>query len=253
MFYQTITFLLFLLLIGVDDGLAESNPEMPVLHIAGWDVYADPANRNKTIGYESFEKQFGYQIEFKPLSNLDQIINYAETAENVDILIISNEGIEILHRMNIVSPIVLDKVPYYQELHPNLRYSKWSQLKGDIVAIPWAWGPTGLLYDTDKVPKPNSWNILWDPKYKNQITLWDDVSMIWTTALALGYTNVYNLTKGQLKHIKTKLLELNHQVHDYYRGEPEEIALLSSGKAIISNSWFDPSARLTRHNKNFKW
>lgn len=243
---------LFFCFFQMQSSIAETNDIRPILRVAGWDVYADPEQRNKTIGYKSFEEQTGYRIEFTPLSNLDQIIHFAETQSNIDVLIISNEGIETLYKMQLVKSIDYTAIPYYQELHHHLRYNQWSQFEGKMYAVPWAWGPTGLLYDSERVPTPESWNILWDPKYKFKVSLWDDMSMIWTTALALGYKNVYNLTQEQLDKVKEKLLELNQQVFYYYKGEQDEISVLASGEVLITNSWFDPSRRLSAHNKKFK-
>ena len=237
---------------GIKDVIAESAPVQAIIRVAGWDVYADPDNRNKTIGFESFEKQTGYTIEFTPLSNLDDIIRYAETSRECDVLITSNEGIEVLQKMNLVQKLDLTAIPNYQDLHHQLKYTRWSQFDGSIYAVPWAWGPTGLLYDSDAMPEPDSWNVLWDAEYKGKVSLWDDISMIWVAALALGYTNVYNLTTDQLDEVREKLLQLNGQVHSYYSGEQEEMKLLVSGEVLITNSWFDPSARLAKHGKHFK-
>ena len=249
---QTYALIAIFFMLVNGDTIAESIANLPVLHVAGWDVYSDPEYRNKTIGYKSFENQFGYSIEFTPLNNLDEIIYYAETNKDVDVLIISNEGIEILYKMNLAEKLDLEKIPYYQDLHHSLRYSSWSQFDGGVYAVPWAWGPTGLLYDSKIIAEPESWNIFWDPKYRGKVSLWNDVSMIWITALTLGYNNVYNLTQDQLNEVKQKLLLLNDQVHSYYKGEQEELELLISGKVFITNSWFDPSSRLNKHNREFK-
>jgi spermidine/putrescine-binding protein len=245
-------FIFILLTLVSGSGIAEATPDQQILRVAGWDVYADPEQRNKTIGYKKFEEQTGFTIEFTPLSNLDAIIHYAESSKDVDVLIISNEGISVLYKMALVQPLDLTKIPNYQDLHPGLRYSNWSQFDGGVYAVPWAWGPTGLLYDSEKMAEPDSWNIFWDQKYKGKVSLWNDVSMIWTAALALGYTNVYNLTSAQLDEVKKKLLQLNEQVYTYYSGEQDEMELLSTGKVVIANSWFDPSARLSKYNKQFK-
>lgn len=244
--------IVILVALGITNVFAETTPAQSVIHVAGWDVYADPEHRNKTIGFKSFEEQTGYKIEFTPLNNLNQIIHHAETSKRCDVLLISNEGIEILEKMNLVKSLDTRAIPNYKDLHPNLRYTEWAQIKGKTYAVPWAWGPTGLLYDSSKVPEPESWNVLWDIRYRGKVSLWDDVSMIWTAALALGYTNVYNLTLQQLDEVKKKLLELNRQVDTYYSGEQEEIQLLASGEVLITNSWFDPSERLSKYNKKFK-
>lgn len=249
---QTYAFLIILFTLVTGNGIAETGSNRPVLNVAGWDVYADPEQRNKTIGYKSFEKQTGYRIEFTALNNLDEIIQHAKTDKNVDVLIISNEGIKILYKMNLIQSLALDKTPYYQDLHHHLRYSDWAQFDGKTYAVPWAWGPTGLLYDAKKIAEPESWNVFWDPKYKGKVALWDDISMIWITALTLGYNNVYNLRPEQLDKVKKKLLQLKSQAPSYYKGEQEEIDLLVSGNILITNSWFDPSARLIRYNRQFK-
>jgi len=224
-----------------------------VLRIVGWDVYADPVNKNKTIGYESFEAQHGVEIEFTPISNLDDIIDAAESKHQYDVFIISNEGIHTLKKMNLVEPLNMSMVPHYQDLYPGLRENEWIRFDKRIYAAPWAWGPTGLLYDADVMPRPESWSVLWNPDYKGKVSLWDDVSMIWVTALSLGYNNVYNLTRDQLSEVKSKLFELNTQIKSYYGGGDEAIDAIRNGDAVLINSWFDPSHRLQREGRNFKF
>ena len=244
--FKSVLFSLFLI-IPLDLIAAEN-----VLKIAGWDAYADPQNPHKTIGYQSFEEKFGIRIEFTPLSNLDDIVEAAESSKEYDVYIVSNEGISILYGMGLVRALKLNKLPAYQSLHHNLKYSPWSQFESQIYAVPWAWGPTGLMYNTDIVSSPNSWGILWDKQYEGKVAMWDDVSMIWTTALYLGYKNVYSLTKVQLEQVKQKLLEFNSLPGHYYKGGGDEIEWAKKGKIVLYNSWFDPSARLKAAGKNFE-
>lgn len=221
------------------------------LRIAGWDVYADPEHADKTIGYKSFELKTGLIIKFTPLSTLDDIVNLAEGAKHYDLFIISNEGIKILHDMGLVQPLDLDKLSNYQNLHHNLKYSSWSQFDSQVYAVPWAWGPTGLMYNKDLLSAPDSWNVLWDPKYKGKVGMWSDISMIWTTALSLGYKNVYSLTREQLDKVKQKLIKFNSMQAIYYKGGGEELTLAKNGQLYLYNSWYDPSVRLKASGKNF--
>jgi spermidine/putrescine-binding protein len=82
----------------------------PLLRIAGWDVYADPERPDKTIGYEAFEQATNVRIVFTPLSNLDEIVDEAESNNNYDLFIVSNEGIKILFDMGLVLPLDLSKI-----------------------------------------------------------------------------------------------------------------------------------------------
>ncbi|OOZ39095.1 hypothetical protein BOW53_13025 [Solemya pervernicosa gill symbiont] len=247
-------FILLLFTLSAHSVVAEDalGKKPTLLRIAGWDVYADPINRGKTIGYKSAERQLGITIEFTPLSHLDEIIDAAESNNDYDILIISNEGIKILGGMGLISPLSLSQIPNYQDLHHSLRYTEWGQIESKTYAVPWAWGPTGLLYDTTQTEEPESWNILWDERFSGQISLWNDVSLIWITALSLGYDNVYNLTRFQLDNVRNKLLNLNQRIFRYYDGEVDAIDSIINGEAVLLNSWFDPSARLLKHKRNFR-
>lgn len=228
--------------------------EQEVLRVTGWDVYADPVNMNKTIGYKSFEDEYGVQIDFTPLKNLEEIVDAAESHSGYDVFIISNEGIRLLHDTNLVIPVDLRQLPNYHSLHPSLRYTEWALFESRNYAVPWAWGPTGLLYDADVLTvAPDSWNVLWNPEYRGRVSMWDDVSMIWTTALALGYQNVYSLTREQLGKVKEKLYKLNGLVNGYYEGKLQEMDIILKDNIVALNSWFDPSSRLSNaHGRNFK-
>ena len=223
-----------------------------ILRIVGWDVYGDPIAKNKTIGYKNFEKKYGVTIEFTPLSNLDDIITATESNTSYDVIIISNEGVNILGEMGLTVPLDLRKIPNYKDLYPSLKSNKWIKHDRHIMAIPWAWGPTGLLYDTKTVSEPDSWNILWDEKYQGKISLWDDVSMIWTTALSLGHKNIYNLTRQQLNDVKHRLFALNNQVFGYYSGGDQAEEYIDHGHASVLNSWYDPSGRLRNQDHQYK-
>jgi len=222
-----------------------------VIKIAGWDVYSDPVYPNKTIGFRDYEKKTGVKIEFTPFSNMDDIISAAESEQDYDVFIISNEGISLLHDMGLVNSIDLGAISNYQNLHHNLKHTNWSQFESKTYAVPWAWGPTGLMYNKDVIKNPNSWNVLWDDAYKGKVAMWDDVSMIWTTALALGYKNVYSLTKNQLKEVQAKLIAFNRQEAFYYAGGGDELELAKQGKLVAFNAWYDPSSRLKAAGKNF--
>jgi len=112
-----------------------------VLKIAGWDVYADPKMPNKIIGYQAFEKKHNIKIEFTPLSNLDSIVDTAESKKKYDIYIISNEDIRLLHDMVLVKALTLDLLPNYQNLHHNLSTRHGASLIAKFLLYP---GPGGL-------------------------------------------------------------------------------------------------------------
>lgn len=231
------------------DNLNNTNKQLKII---GWDTYTDPERADKTIGYKAFEEQFGVEIVFTPRSSLDSIINEIESGNQYDLVIISNEGINILRQMQLIRPLDTSKLSNFQDLYPQFQNNKWIKSNSHLYAIPMAWGPMGLLYNTDIIPEPDSWNILWDPKYKDHISVRNDISMIWLTALSLGYKNIYNLTRGQLKNVEEKLLRLNKQVYDLYNDRTHKINNIHNGNAQLLNSWLNPTQELRKHNHNYK-
>ncbi len=93
----------------------------------------------------------------------------------------------IKHRL--VLPLNLENIPNYKNVDPGLQYADYSA-EGDVVyGVPVATGPYGLFYNTAIVKEaPKSWNILWDPQYKNQYTFGQGQyeENIYITALAMG-------------------------------------------------------------------
>ena len=43
-------------------------------------------------------------------------------------------------------------------------------------SVPYCWGTVGILYNKTMVDEPiDSWSVLWDPKYKDNILMQDSV------------------------------------------------------------------------------
>src|SRR3989449_6660835 len=62
-----------------------------------------------------------------------------------------------------------------------------------------------------------SWSVLWDPKYRGKISVWDDLSTVYMAAQVLGYDKpdpaaLYNLSDEQLARVKQKLLDLKPNI-----------------------------------------
>ena len=69
-----------------------------------------------------------------------------------------------------------------------------------------------MIYDTTVfATAPESWIVLWDPKYKGKISVWDDLSTVYMAAQVLGYDKpnpdqLYNLSDEQLEAVMRVLL-----------------------------------------------
>src|SRR5262249_2189781 len=89
---------------------------------------------------------------------------------------------------------------------------------GKVYGIPFAFDSIGLIYDTDKVkPAPTSWSVLWDPKYKGKVLLYDNGEHNFSfTGLSLGVANPFKLSPEQMDQIKSKLVDLKKNSLAFY-------------------------------------
>jgi spermidine/putrescine-binding protein len=105
------------------------------------------------------------------------------------------------------------------------------------------WGPNPLLYDTTAFPKaPDTWTILWDPKLKNKISVWDDLSTLYMTAQILGYDtpdsgHLYNLSDEELAQVQKKLIELKPNIRKIWSTGGELTNLFQNHEIVIAMGW----------------
>jgi spermidine/putrescine-binding protein len=93
--------------------------------------------------------------------------------------------------------------------------------------VPWTWGPLGINYLTDRVPKPTSYSVLIDPKNKGRVGTYDDAyNNVSVAAIALGL-DLQHITHAQLNGpIKSWLLKLKANVKSFSPSLADQTTLL---------------------------
>ncbi|WP_185278135.1 ABC transporter substrate-binding protein [Leifsonia shinshuensis] len=136
-----------------------------------------------------FKKETGATLKFQYIdseSNELQLVNKANGGIDVALPNIQyiGQGIDqgIFHELD------TSKLTNYSDFYPEFSGRKEIRKDGKLYGVPWTWGSTGLFFDGSKVtPTPDSLSVLWDPKYKGQIALIDDATvLVPITALYLG-------------------------------------------------------------------
>jgi spermidine/putrescine-binding protein len=209
------------------------------LSLLVWEGYADPAF------IHAFEQAHHCKVVASYMGSSDELVAKLRggSASNYDVISPSSDVATSIVRAGLASPLDLAKIPSYSQLSPRLRDSPLVKSDNQTYGVPFVWGPNPLLYDTTAFKQaPDSWSVLWDPKFKGKISLWDELSSIYMAAQVLGYdkpdpNQLYNLTDEQLAAVKKKLIELKPNIRKYWSSGGELTNLFQNHEIIAAMGW----------------
>ena len=149
---------------------AEDDAEENAVYVYNWGDYLDP----KTI--EMFEEETGITVIYDEYdTNESMYPRIAEGAVHYDVICPSDYMIQKMIDNDLLQPLDFDKLPtakkyigadFFEQsktFDPENKYS-----------VPYCWGTVGIMYNKNLVEEPvDSWKILWDEKYKNEILMQD--------------------------------------------------------------------------------
>jgi putative spermidine/putrescine transport system substrate-binding protein/spermidine/putrescine transport system substrate-binding protein len=143
----------------------------------------------------------------------------------------------------LAAPLDLSKLPSYGQLSPELRSLPLVRVNGQVYGVPFMWGPNPMIYDTTVFLKPpESWAVFWDAKYREKISVWDDLSTVYMAAQVLGYdqpdpSQLYNLSDEQLEAVRKKLLELKPNIRKMWSTGGELTNLFQNHEIVAAMGW----------------
>jgi spermidine/putrescine-binding protein len=218
---------------------AGCGPKTETLSLLVWEGYADPSF------LKAFEDAHHCKVVASYMGSSDELVAKLRggSAGNYDVISPSSDVATSIVRAGLAAPLDLSKIPAYPQLSARLRESPLVKANGQTYGVPFVWGPNPLLYDTNAFPKaPESWSDLWNPKLKNKVSPWDELSTIYMAAQVLGYdkpdpNQLYNLSDEQLEAVKKKLIELKPNVRKYWTTGGELTQLFQTHEVTIAMGW----------------
>ena len=219
--------------------LGACKPKTETLSLLVWEGYADPSF------LQPFEDSHHCKVVAAYMGSSDELVAKLRggSASNYDVISPSSDVATSIVRAGLAAPLDLSKIPTYTQLSARLRDSPLVKANGQTYGVPFVWGPNPLLYDTTAFAQPpDSWSILWEPKFKSRISLWDELSSVYMAAQVLGYdkpdpSQLYNLTDAQLEAVKKKLIELKPNIRKYWSTGGELTNLFQNHEVIAAMGW----------------
>jgi spermidine/putrescine transport system substrate-binding protein len=102
-------------------------------------------------------------------------------------------------------------------------YKELGQIDGKQYYVPWDWGFTSILYNTDHVSEVTSWDALFDEQYAGHISMWNDGPGAVTVSSYINGWDETNLTDDQLAQIEQDWIAQKPLNAFYWSGEYVEL------------------------------
>ncbi len=197
-----------------------------------WEGYTDPAFT------AAFTEQTGVKVKSTFIGSNDELVTKLRGAPNqYDLISPSCDTTELLIEEDQVQEIDPSQMPNTETILDFFQTAPNVFKDGTLYGSPVAWGFIPLMYDSEQLDEPESWEELWKPEWKDQVAMWQDISMLWTTGLLLGYENVFEMTDEQLVAVKDKLIEQKPNVRKYWVTAGELANLFSNNEVKLGMSF----------------
>lgn len=215
--------------------------EQAVLRVYTWEGYAEPEFVSK------FEAENKCSVKITYTGSVDEMFAKVQGSRGADFDVVSfDTGSAGRYLENkLVLPLDLSLLPNRSNLIEIFSKQASIENNGKLWAVPHAWGSLPLIYLKSAFPTaPDSWTVMFDPKFAQQVICLDDANH--NTALAailLGYKDPYNLTDAQLEAAKAKLIELKANLLTYFAGYDEGVGIFADNGAKLMFSMGEPQAK----------
>ncbi len=227
------------------------------LYVYNWGEYIDESI------LKDFEKETGIKVIYETFTqNEDMYMRIKEGGSNYDVVVPSDYMIERMISEDMLMEMDMSKLSNFKNIgedYLNMEYDPEQKY-----SVPYFWGTVGILYNKKMVKeKPESWSVLWDKKYKDNIIMMDSTRDSIGIALIKDGYSMNSRNMKELEQAKNDLIEQKKIVMAYLVDEiksqmvNEEAALapVYTGDAIVamnenenldyvipkegSNIWFD--------------
>ena len=235
-----VTLVAFIVFVGIYTNLGKGGADSNQVVVYNWGEYMDPDV------IDIFEDETGIDVIYEEFETNEIMYPKVQSgAIAYDVICPSDYMIERMISEDLLEELDYNNIPNIANIDPTyLEQSKQFDSSGTH-AVPYCWGTVGILYNKTLVDEPiDSWSVLWNPEYKDQILMQDSVrDALGVTLKYLGYslnsTDLDELTQAKNMLLEQKPLVQAYvidQVRDKMIGNEAAIGIIYSGEAIYTQS-----------------
>lgn len=185
---------------------------------------------------QAFEKEYGITVKMDEFDDMDAMyLKLANSDVKYDVILVSDALMPKMIEEGLLQKINKENIPNIQQMDEE--YLNLSIDPGNQYSVPYMFGTIGIIYDKNVVTEEaDSWDILWDEKYKDKIFMFDTYRDTIGMALKrLGYSMNSDNPK-ELEEAKESLLEQRKLVDPKY-GVDNGTTMIAAGETALNMIW----------------
>lgn len=165
--------------------------DVVTLNVYNWGEYISDGSDDLMDVNAAFEERYGVRVNYKTYESNESMYTLLESgAAEYDIVIPSDYMIGKMIQEDMLAKLNFENIPNYKYIddkYKNLEYDPNNEY-----SVPYTWGTVGIFYNkkyVDEEDLAQGWDILWNPKYKEKIFMFDNARDSFMIALKkLGYS-----------------------------------------------------------------
>jgi spermidine/putrescine-binding protein len=223
-------------------GGASEGGDAKTLNVLTWQTYHNQPWLNE------FTKSTGIKINAVNVGSPAEMFSKLKASPNAwDVALVTSGWFKNYTKEDLLAPIDHDRVKALSTMKLGFDWQAATTVQDKLYGVLYNWGEQSLAWMNGAIPKkkvmsqyvddqgmPTDWNILWDPAFRNKVSLFDDpTSVLPMVPLALGIKDPFNLSDAQFAAVKKKLMELRPQVPRLTSGYDDQTQQFATGEANI--------------------
>ncbi|MBP8105245.1 MAG: spermidine/putrescine ABC transporter substrate-binding protein, partial [Nitrospira sp.] len=227
---------------GAGSDPAESRP---VLHYFTWSDYVGPEL------IQEFERREGVKVAIDTFSSNEELLAKLQSgATGYDVAVPSDFMVAIMIQQGLLNELDPQALPNASLLEPHLQALPFDPERR--YSVPYLWGSVGIGYDSAVIPTPpDSWAILWDPRYKGRISMLNDQREVFGAVLRSMGQSMNSTDPQVIEAAKERLLRQKPLVKTYTSDHYDQ--LLASGEVVLAHAWGGPVARAMAERPSIRY
>lgn len=228
-----------------------SGQNKPSINVYNWGQYISNGEDDTLNVIKEFEKQYGIKVNYTTYATNEELYTKLKAgAGDYDVIIPSDYMISKLIEEDMLEQLNYDNIPNANNLMDKFKTTDYDP--NNKHSIPYTWGTVGLVYNTTMVDgKIDSWNALFDPKYKNNILMFDNSRDAFGIGSKLLGFSQNTTDKNQLYKISQKLKEEKPLVQSYVMDQIFD--KMENDEAAIAPYYAGDAVNMMANNKNLAY